>query len=231
VSPSNIEMLELAASLLADIGDRDLVFVGGATIALWSTDPAAFDFRPTDDVDAIVEASSRAEYYRFEERLRGLGFVNDREVICRFRHQEHALVLDAMPTDPAILGFENRWLRDAFPCAASVALPSGRAILAATPPSLVATKLEAFRSRGRNDLLWSRDFEDVITLIDRREELVAEIRGAAPELLSYLKAELGDLARRDDFDSAAEGALGGGPETEARFERVVKPRIEAILGR
>ena len=230
MSFASIEMLELAARVLADLLDGDLVFVGGATVGLWGTDRAASDFRPTDDVDVIVEASSRADYYRFEERLRTLGFANDRDVVCRFRHRAHPLVLDAMPIDAAILGFESRWLKEAFRCAASVDLPSGRTILAGSPPYLVATKLDAFRSRGQDDLLWSRDFEDVITLIDRREELVAEMLGAPTELREYVVAELGELARREDFDSAAEGALSGGPETEARFARVVKPRIEAIVG-
>ena len=91
------------------------------------------------------------------------------------------------------------------------------------------TKLEAFGSRGKGDLLWSRDFEDVITLVDRREELIEEVRAAPKELRAYIASELGTLLDHDDFDSAAEGALSGGPETQARFEVVVRPRVEAIV--
>lgn len=230
MNSANIEMLERAATALGELLDSDVVFVGGATIGLWATDKASAEFRPTDDVDVIVEVASRADYYRFEDRLRDLRFVNDQDVICRFRHMDHAVILDAMPTEAAILGFENQWQKEAFPHAVSVELPSGRTIKAVPPPYLLATKLEAFRSRGRDDLLWSRDFEDAITLIDRREELVAEVHDAPAELRAFVVTELGDLCGRRDFNSAAEGALSGGPETQARFDLVVKPRLETIVG-
>ncbi|HWH19044.1 MAG TPA: nucleotidyl transferase AbiEii/AbiGii toxin family protein [Solirubrobacterales bacterium] len=231
MSAANIEMLERAAVALGELVDDEVVFVGGATVGLWATDEATAEFRPTDDVDVIVEVATRNDYYRFEERLRALGFANDDEdgVICRFRHGAQRLVLDAMPTDAAILGFENRWQNEAFPHAVTVSLPSGQTIRAVPPAYLLATKLEAFRSRGKGDLLWSRDFEDVITLVDRRVELIDEVRGAGDELRAYISAELGVLLDRGDFDSAAEGALSGGPETQARFAAVVRPRVEAIV--
>jgi hypothetical protein len=96
------------------------------------------------------------------------------------------------------------------------------------PAYLLATKLEAFRDRGRGDLFGSHDFEDLITLIDRREELVEEVRDAPAELRAFVAAEFGELLAHRDFDPAGEGALAGGPETQERFERIVKPRIEAI---
>jgi hypothetical protein len=102
MSAANIEMLERAALALGALID-EVVFVGGATVGLWATDQATAEFRPTDDVDVIVEVTSRSAYYRFEERLRALGFVNDDEdgVICRFRHQGQGLILDVMPTTRA----------------------------------------------------------------------------------------------------------------------------------
>lgn len=116
MSAAVIEMLESAAAALGPLVDGDVVFVGGATIALWNTDQATSDFRPTDDVDVIVEVASRSEYYRFEDRLRELGFVNDQgRVICRFRHPAEDLILDVMPTEATILGFENQWQKKSFP--------------------------------------------------------------------------------------------------------------------
>lgn len=97
------------------------------------------------------------------------------------------------------------------------------------PPYLVATKLEAFGSRGKGDLYGSRDFEDVVALIDGREELVGELTQAPEELRSYVAKQLRALARRGTFDAAAEGALRGGPETEERFQIVLRPRIEEIV--
>ena len=82
----NLRMLERAIEHLGPLLD-EVVFVGGATVELWVTDQAAPEFRPTDDVDLIVELTTKAEYYRFEERLRNRGFANDDQgrVICRFK--------------------------------------------------------------------------------------------------------------------------------------------------
>jgi hypothetical protein len=55
--------------------------------------------------------TSRSGFYAFEGRLRSLGFREDQEdsIICRWRHRDDDLIIDAMPADAAILGFENRW--------------------------------------------------------------------------------------------------------------------------
>lgn len=230
VNEANIRMLESAADALEELLG-EVVFVGGATVELWITDQAAPEFRPTDDVDVIVEISKRGEYYELEERLRALGFANDEEdgVICRFRLPSPELILDVMPTERSILGFENRWLNETFPRAVPHTLPSGRVIEVAPPAYLIATKLEAFASRGGDDLYGSKDFEDVITLIDGREELRREIEEAESELRTYVSRELSGLSRLDAFVPAAEGALGGGPETLDRFEVVLRPRIDSLI--
>lgn len=94
-----------AVRLLGDLAD-EVAFVGGASVPLLLTDPAAPDVRPTLDVDVIVEAATRHDYYRVAERLRSRGFAEDMDVVCRWRHG--ALALDVMPTDEAVLGFSNR---------------------------------------------------------------------------------------------------------------------------
>jgi hypothetical protein len=45
-------------------------FTGGVTVGLWITDPAAREPRPTEDVDVIVEVTSRGRFADFEQRLR-----------------------------------------------------------------------------------------------------------------------------------------------------------------
>lgn len=228
--PTNVELLERAAELLAQLPD-EVVYLGGATIELWATDEAALDFRPTVDVDVVVEVATLGAYYEFEDRLRGIGFANDEEdgVICRFRHHEPDLILDAMPPDTSILGFENRWQKASLPHAVERVLPSGRTIVAVSPPYLLATKLEAFRSRGDDDLFGSQDFEDTILLIDSRVELAEEIRSGDPPLREFLGRELAELRQMSSFDSAGEGMLSGGPETLARWEQIVCRRIETMI--
>ncbi len=61
----NVRMLELAAEHLGELLD-EVVFVGGATVELWITDEAAPEFRPTDDIDVIVEITTTSDYHRFE---------------------------------------------------------------------------------------------------------------------------------------------------------------------
>ena len=50
-------------------------------------------------------------------------------------------------------------------------------------------KFEAFRSRGHGDYLGSRDIEDIALLLDRRAEIVDELRGADAELRDFVAAE------------------------------------------
>jgi hypothetical protein len=146
----SVELLELAAGALDDLPD-EVVFVGGATLTLWITDPAAPPPRPTKDVDVIVEVTTRGRFHAFEERLRKRGFKEDQEsgVICRWQHRDSGVILDAMPANASILGFENRWQAEALPFAVERELPSGAWIRAVPPPYLLATKLEAFKGRGR----------------------------------------------------------------------------------
>jgi len=171
----SIELLELAADALGELLD-EVVFVGGATVTLWITDPGAPPVRPTKDVDVVVEVATRSAFHHFEARLRARRFAEDQEdgVICRWRHRS-GLILDAMPSEPGILGFENRWQGAAIPHAMERELPSGTRIRAISPAYLLATKLEAFKGRGGRDFLGSRDFGDIIALVDGREELVAEV--------------------------------------------------------
>ncbi len=80
----SVAMLERAARELAPFLD-EVAFLGGATIVLWITDPAAADPRATMDVDLVVEVTSRLGWHDFEERLLAKGFRNDSSsrVICR----------------------------------------------------------------------------------------------------------------------------------------------------
>lgn len=176
-------MLETAA---ADLGQLvpDVAFLGGAAIALWISDPAAPPIRPTRDVDVIVEVGTTVEYYALGERLREQGFEEDPDArqLCAWKHRDSDLALDVMPTEAEILGFSNRWYAEALASAVERELPSGAVIRAVTAPYLVATKIEAFRGRGNGDYLASRDFGDLIALIDGRPELIEEIEAAPLEL-------------------------------------------------
>jgi len=225
----SIELLELAAEALGPLLDQ-VVFVGAATVTLWISDPGAPPVRPTKDVDVVVEVATRGALHRFEARLRQQRFAEDQEdgVICRWRHPS-GLILDAMPSEPGILGFANRWQGAATPRAIARDLPSGARIRAASPPYLLATKLEAFKGRGNRDFLGSRDFGDIIARIDGREELVDEVARAPTDVGDYIGYELRDLLDDARFADGLFGALPPDAASQARAEMVVVPRVRALM--
>ncbi|HVD87152.1 MAG TPA: hypothetical protein VNB59_07060 [Solirubrobacterales bacterium] len=204
--------------------------MAGVTVELWITDPGSPPLRLTADVDVIAEISTRQDYYRLEDRVRELGFENSQAsgVICRFNHSQSGLVLDVMPTKASILGFENHWLGESFAHAIKVKLPDGQTIRAIPPPFLLATKLEAFAGRGKMDFYGSRDFEDIVRLIDGREELAGEIAEAPEELRHYIAQQLKRLARHRAFDNGLEGALPAGPQVRERVDLVIWPRVREM---
>ena len=202
----NRALFESVVQLLAPVLD-DLVFVGGCTTGLFITDPAAAGIRPTVDVDAIVDVASYAGYAALAERLRAVGLGEDTSTgapMCRWRRD--GVVVDVMPVDERILGFSNRW----YPTALATARPLDLAdhqVRVVTPALFVATKLEAFRGRGRGDFFGSHDLEDIVTVFDGRAELPGEIIDAPADVRDYIAAELGALLDNRDFLDALSGFL------------------------
>jgi hypothetical protein len=130
---------------------------------------------------------------------------------------------------PDILGFSNPWYEQAISTAATVALDSGVEIRAATPALLVATKLCAWKGRGRGDLLGSLDVHDVLTLIDGRPGLVEEIRSSAPDLRAYVHDVLTELRGESRFAYAVEGATAAYGAVGVERARIVHGRIDDLL--
>ncbi len=221
----SVQLLETAAEALGSLVDR-VAFLGGATVGLWITDPGARAPRVTYDVDVVAEVVTLLAYEGFSEELRRAKFTEDVEsgVICRWRHMESGLILDAVPAEPRLAGFGGRWLRPALEASVEHRLPSRSVIRVVPPPYLVATKLEAFADRGNDDCVASRDFEDVVLLVDAREELAAELDSAPRELSAYVRDELNRIMRLGSFEYGVEGALTGA-DARARAESVTIPRL------
>ena len=158
------------------------MFVGGATIEQWLTDPGAVDIRPT---------------------------------------------LDAMPAAPRSSA-SRTWQAAALPHAVKQDLPSGTTIRVASPPYLLAMKLEAFRGRGKGDFIASRDFEDIVTLLDRRPELIAELRSADAELRGFVAGEMQRLLGKAGFPDGVAAALPPDAASQGRAREVIRPAFEAL---
>jgi predicted nucleotidyltransferase len=194
----NLAKVELVAHVLGPLRDQ-LVFVGGCAAGLLLTDQSAAPARVTYDVDLTVQVAALPDFYLLEEQFTGLGFKRDvtMEVICRWQYQ--GLEVDLMPSDPAILGFANRWYPLAIETAQTVTLPSGKTIRLITAPAFLATKFEAFADRGKGDLLGSHDLEDIINVLDGRPELPREAAAAPAELRAYLGARCRELLATPNF--------------------------------
>lgn len=128
-----------------------------------------------------------------EERLREIGFTNDIEsgVNCRFKFK--GIVVDIMPTDDSSIGFKNKWYPKGYEHAENYTLDDGQVIRILTGPYFLATKLEAFKGRGGGDGRMSHDFEDIVFVLENREQLWVEIKKCDEELRQYLAIEFSAL--------------------------------------
>ena len=220
-----IELIEIVATRLEKLKDS-VVFLGGATTALFITDPAVTDIRPTKDIDVIVEVASFAEYAKLEGRLRCKGFLNAIDVdspICRWRIE--GVLVDIMPTMPEILGFANRWYQLAVQERTTYTLPSGIEIQLVKPEYFIATKIEAFLGRGNNDFIMSHDIEDVITVIDGRSELIEEIAASDSEVRAYIQSQMETFLKYNGFRNAVLGYLPTDNVGQSRYQTLLNRLI------
>ena len=194
----NLAKVELVAHVLGPLRDQ-LVFVGGCAAGLLLTDQSAAPARVTYDVDLTVQVAALRDFHLLEAQFSGLGFTRDvtMEVICRWQYQ--GLEVDLMPSDPAILGFANRWYPLAIETAQTLTLPSEKTIRLIAAPAFLATKFEAFSDRGRGDLLGSHDLEDIINVLDGRSELPSEAAAAPAEVRTYLGVRCRELLATPNF--------------------------------
>lgn len=227
---TSLRQLEFVATKLGDIRNNEVVFLGGCTTGLFITDPESPDVRYTLDVDCIADVISLNQYHQLEKKLTNQGFKKSlsEHVICRWFYDN--VILDVMPTDENILGFGNRWYKKAIASALTHRLTNKLDIKIVTAPYFLATKLEAFKTRGKSDYYASHDFEDIMSIIDGRYEIVEEIHNADSELRDHLINSFAEI----DNSPAFKGAIPGhfvqyGNYADDRIAMVEK-RIRGIVG-
>lgn len=176
----------------------------------------------------IVDVISMGQYRKFEKELRKIGFVQplENEKICRWHYEE--IILDIMPADKKILGFDDHWYKEALKYSMAHKISNGLSIKSVTAPYFLATKIEAYRARGNNDLLSSSDFEDIITVIDGRAEICDELAIVDEVLKAHLKKFFKEMLSNDQFDLVLQGHLNDGPITMQKVH-IVMSRIREIV--
>jgi predicted nucleotidyltransferase len=228
----SVECIATVAKGLGDLLER-VVFVGGATLGFYvdQLPEKLMDVRGSEDVDLVVEISTRAHYADLEASLRRRGFNHDQTPgapICRFLFA--GVKVDVMPTDPSILSFSNTWYSEGMKRPDTVEVPSGMHIKILSPPYFLAAKFEAFLGRGKKpgEYMYSRDLEDVVTLFDGRTPFVSEITATSEPLRSYLRDNIGTLLADAEFRYAI-SALVKPDERAANRIRIVRERMADAL--
>lgn len=219
----NLPYLRVIAEALGDLREQ-VVFVGGAIAGLLVTDPLAEGVRATRDVDAVVEAGL-ARFHRIEEQVAARGFARDVDsgVICRWVHGETGVLFDLMSIYPDVLGSSNRWFRYAVDTAIPMELEQGLSIRLASAVAFVATKLEAFADRGAGDILGSHDLEDVLNIVNGRQELAGELAAAPPVLREAVATAFAGLLAHPDFANALPGLIA-----EPERSGIVEGRLKGM---
>ena len=218
----NLELLTSIANAMGALREQ-VVFVGGCATGLLITQPLVADARATEDVDAIVEVASLVGYHALAAQLMEKGFKQTMaDNTPPFRWCWNGMQLDLVPLDERVLGFANRWYKPGFEAAITATLPSGLHLRHLSAPYFMATKLEAFNDRGNNDVYLSHDLEDVITVVDGREELIGELTSAQPDVRDFVAQTLRGILRHPDFTNALPGIVSQSTRTGLVLQRFTR---------
>jgi predicted nucleotidyltransferase len=208
-----VSMLETVAAGFGELVEK-VVFVGGIVTVLYMDSPSASEPRPTEDVDCVVDALTYHEYGEFEQLVRKKGFLDDSSPgapICRKVFKR--IKVDIMPTKPEAIGFSNKWYPEGTRQRIRHDLPSGTSIYIFSLPYFIASKLEAFLSRGRIDPRQSSDLEDVILVLDASTDPSKDLDKLDEDVRLFVRGVIKDI-RPDDFREVVAGCLGGEYRTD-----------------
>lgn len=205
---------------------NQVVFVGGATVAFY-VDQMAEEVRPTDDVDVVVEIWTYKDYSALEEQLREMGFANDQSsgIICRYKVQ--GIIVDIIPTGENVLGFKNKWYPEGYKNAVVVDIDGQYSIRIFSLPYFIASKLDAFSDRGKNDGRTSSDFEDIVYVMEYSRSVWDRLKNAPPDVKSYLQDKFEELMANPYFFEWIDAHVSyGSPPATYDIIRELKAFIE-----
>ena len=220
----NIATVAEVAEALKEIKEQ-MVFVGGAVVSLYTDDQAADEIRPTKDIDLTLNIYNTGHWTNLQEQLANIGFHPDPfgHSICSYKYKN--IPVDIMSTDDGPLGPSNRWYREGFKNLWTV-LAKEQEIQILSPPCYLATKFEAFNSRGK-DYRTSHDIEDIITILDNRTSIVQEIREAQENILNFLREQFGLIINKGLLDEVLLAHIH--PLMQAERMDLVNEKLKQIM--
>jgi predicted nucleotidyltransferase len=226
----NLKRLEVIAEGLGHL-TWDSIFIGGACTQFYVEDPSLHDFRPTNDIDCIVKVYSYKEFDVCSEELRKLGFAHDTSEgapIVRWIYK--GILVDILPDKCSVVGYRNiEWFREGREHAEERRLPSGKVIRILPLAYYMATKLDSWEDRGGGDFLASKDLEDIVGIIDGRDNL-EELLQAPENVRNFVIERFAYLIRNENFKRSIAGHLGFDSTAAERARNVVQ-RIAHIIDR
>jgi len=187
----NLGIVKKVAKALGRLND-EVAYVGGATVSLYADDPAADDVRPTKDIDIVLRILSFAELTKVQELLGEMGIFPDPEsgVVCRFKYDD--VLIDVMSVKQVGWASANPWFEPGFRNLMDFLIDQDTVIRIFPVSYFLATKFEAFNHR-RGDPRTSKDFEDIIYVLDNRLDIVRDLRESPTDVRTYLNEELREL--------------------------------------
>lgn len=222
---ANIPIVQMASEELGELM-HDLTLIGGCAASFLITDKARPPVRQTTDVDLMTEVATKLSYADLNEKLRKRGFVNDREIVCRYI--KGVLIVDIVPVEEEVLKFTNSWYKPAVKHAVTSKLPNGKAIRHISAPYFIATKIESFQSRGNGDYA-HHDIEDIINILDGRTELAEDFQRIDNELKVYLQEEFENLISDPAFIEHIPWHMHPDEANQARSTLVIR-RLRNLVG-
>ncbi|MGZ4054010.1 MAG: nucleotidyl transferase AbiEii/AbiGii toxin family protein [Bacteroidia bacterium] len=204
----NIAIVEKVASALKEL-KKEMVFVGGAVISLYTDDPAADEIRPTQDIDMTINLQGFGAWVKMQERLSELGFHPNPEghAICSYTYQD--VLIDIMPSEDGPIGPANPWYQPGFSYLIEMVVQNEK-INILSAPYFLATKFSAFADRGK-DYRTSHDFEDIIYVLDNRISIVEEIKGADETVRNFLVERFKEI------------------KTHLQYEEIISAQIHPLM--
>jgi predicted nucleotidyltransferase len=194
--------------------NENFIYVGGAVVECYVTSNVAEQPRPTDDIDVVLELAHYGKYVHLQERLIHAGFNpdSDSKVICRYKYK--GITVDIMPDEPRILGFSNKWYKDGIRNSISYKVDDALSIKIFSSPFFIASKIEAYYTRGAQDKRFSTDFEDIMYIFENRKEAFDEIVASDKNVKTCIKEFAQGLLLAKDTDEAIGAVMGYSPLPE-----------------
>lgn len=221
----NIDIIKKIARALGDLNNR-VVYVGGAVVSLYIDDPAADEVRPTDDIDLSLEITSQGELEHLRQELASKKFTQSAEdkVMCRFRYE--GIPVDVMATEEIGWAPANRWFRPGFEHLKILELEPGLQVRILSVAYFLASKFEAYNDRSAGEPRTSKDFEDIVYVLDNHTNLVNEIITAPGEVKTFLTERFNELLS-DEMEEAVLSHLD--PLTQAERFELFKDKLNTIV--